>query len=200
MYKKFSDLFTSASNFQSAFQSHYTTPTELFDDNNWFMPFSDIIGQIYNILLSRSFNKYFIWESLDVSDDELNTAISGQFFPTFFDSLLRYYKTQLVLLNNEIKDLKNWEDRSNQSVGTGSGAVSSYSQPAPNGSDWDDTLDAPTGKNINRNTITSYNKPDDLAKFMKFNFSTYLNTFFAPFEKFFIPQRFVKELLWDCGA
>ena len=191
MYKTFKDLFINATAFKSSFESHYSTPTELFSNSNWFMSLDNLFIEIYNIFLSRSYNKYFIWESLDNSDDELNTGINGQFFPTFFDSLLQYYKNQLVLLNNDINDLKNWEDRSNQTVSRGTGANSSYSQPTPLGHKWDDNVDAPTAKSIADNTTTMYNKPNDLGQYMKFEFRTYWNNIFNKFEKFFINKSFV---------
>lgn len=194
MYKTFKDLFINATNFKSAFESHYTTPTELFSNTNWFMSLTKIFDEIYSIFLSRSYNKYFIWESLNTNDDELNTAINGQFFPVFFDSLLQFYKNQLVLLNNDINNLKNWEDRSNQNVSRGNGANSSYSQPTPLGHVWDDNVDAPSNKTITDNITTMFNKPNDLSVYIKFEFRIYWNNIFNKFEKFFISKSFVDGL------
>lgn len=198
MYKKFNDYFVNASKFESTFKSHYILPTELFSDSNWFIPLNQIFIEIYNIFLSRSYNKYFIWESLNTSNDELNYGINGQFLPMLYDALLQFYKNQLVLLNNNINDLKNWEDRSNQTVSQGNGANSSYSQPTSNGYKWDDKNDAPSNKSITDNTVTMFNKPNDLLQYMRFEFRLYWNDIFSKFEKFFITSSFV-DILFTGG-
>lgn len=194
-YKTFNEVFQnpqSLLNLLNIFTD--SKPKEMFSNINWFMDFdTKILPRIYEVFLSKSYNKIFIWQDNGTTElNELNIGINGQFIPLLWTNILNFYKEQLILLNNDLNQLKDWKNRGSSSSSINQSADTGYNQPAISGFKWDRTKDAPTSKRVNQNDQNIVNKLSDIANLVNTRINIYFTDIFYQFEYMFLNKSWVR--------
>lgn len=187
----FKEYFPTANDFQEKITEFVKSrPKEMFEPSNWFI--EDIYGVTYKIFKAKSWGKYFIWTNDKIDDEsELDVFMEGTYIPLLWSEILNFYKSQIILLGDDLNELKEWKSRGNNYNSLNQSGESRNSQPTPEGTKWDNEKDAPTRKVRSENENNWSNRINDILRVIDNNLNIYFNDIFTKFEKFYIDKFWV---------
>lgn len=169
---------------------------EFFEDINYIAPWKEIIELIYNVFKAKTYGKYFIWNyAVTELGVEFLDCVHGLFFPLLFNEIVNFYKKQIVLLGNDLNELKDWKNRGNIYSGSNQTGQTKNSQPTDKGIEWNNDKDAPTLKQKSLNDNQWNNRINDMKKIIETNLNFYFVDTFTKFEKFFISKPWVDKYI-----
>lgn len=166
-------------------------PAEVFENKNWFTNSVDEIFQIiHSIFLAKTAEKYFVWNKEKASFQDL---IDGFFLVSLWQELVNFYFHQLPFVQNNLKDLINWENRGNSKKTLNEGASNNNSNPTENGYKWDNEKDAASKKYINNQDLSNINRINDIKNMLANEITIKFNEIFFYFEKFFVSKNWADQ-------
>lgn len=184
-YKTFQEVYPK---YEDLKQDFYLFTKEMLEKNNWFIELDILWETIYRVFVSNTYGSVFKWEA----PDELEFGIDGQFTPLLFTTILNFYKNQLILLPNDLNELKDWHNRGNSALMNRDFSNTGYSTPAPSFK-WDEKYDKPQQKDKTEIENNMTNRIRDIFNLIKTNLNIYLDDIFPQFNYMFINKYWLED-------
>lgn len=190
-YKDFNEVFPNFQELKKDITDIFNTKNyEVFVDENWFFNLDSLYEIIYNSFSANYYNQIFKWEA----PKELEYGIKGIFLPKLFSEILNFYKNQIPLTSNDIKELRDWEQRGIQFLRDNNSSASNASTPADDFK-WVVEKDIPQSKIRNLNEMKQNNRVRELFNLLENNLRLYFDDITSSFQYIFLSKYILKG---DC--